>query len=181
MLNYIITDYPKLEGTHNSNSWLHIGLPKTQTTFPRALSKRFLNSSRLCASSLPWPLPWGARSSSQLPSPLGEEPFLNIQPEHTLTQPHSISSGPIAVTRKKRSASAPPFLLIRKLQATAMSPLSHLFSSLNIPTDFSYVFSSRTFTIFVAHLWYSLIFLYPFILWCPKLHAELRIGHTRIE
>ena len=54
-----------------SSSWFHTGPSKNQTIWLRALSKHFLNSSRLGLC----PLPWAACSSAQ--QPFGEEPFPN--------------------------------------------------------------------------------------------------------
>lgn len=93
-----LSDIPSWKGLTRmtmSNSCLHRRAPKIPTQCLRAVSKHFLHSINL----RPWSLPWGACSNACS--------FLNT-PDPPLTQLHAFLSGPVIVTREKRSVSAPP-------------------------------------------------------------------------
>lgn len=78
-----------------------MGVPKNHTKCLRALSERYLNSNRLCHNRF-FREP-GLSSHHHL----GKEPFPHVQPEPHLIEPQTILSGPVTVTREKRSVLTP--------------------------------------------------------------------------
>jgi len=84
-------------------------------------------------------------------SPSGEEPFPNTQPDLTLTQPHAILSGPVAVTKEQRSVLPLCCMSCSHQEASPQPPLGWA----NKPRDFgcsSYILPCRPFTTFAALL-----------------------------